>query len=173
MHLNQRSVISWLAISLLTLSYGCNRSDKLVVQPISEDFNHEYLTGGLDTNFFNTHDVMQYYEVSKYGGLPNDQILTQLDSFATATFPARKLDQIQTLTLLFYKKKLFTDYRDHLYESAMDNENRRLEGYTDDLVAAIIFERLKENPKYISFNRLIYNENNKLQIDATDTILVR
>jgi len=161
-----------MAISLLTLSYGCDRNTKLVVQPISDEFNHEYLTGGLDTNYFNTRDVMQYYQVSKYDGLPGNQILTQLDSFANATFPAKKLDHLQTLTLLFYRKKMFIDYSDHLYESARDNDNRRLEGYSDKLLAAITFERLKEDPKRMSFHSVLYNKG-KLEIKATDTILVR
>ena len=159
------------AFSLLTLTNSCTQQNDLVVQPISEEFNHEYLTGGLDTNFFNTIDVTQYYQVSNYGNLTDKQILTKLDSFAIASFPPGKSPDIQELTLLFYKKKLFVDYEDHLYESARENENRHLEGYSDELLAIITFESVKENPKKISFDRIIYNSLG--HITANDTILVQ
>lgn len=174
MHSKKRSlVISWFAISLLTLIGACSRNTKLVVEPINEELNHNFLTGErMDTNYFSTRDVMQYYQVSKYRGLPDHQILKQLDSFAIATYSSKKLDQLQKLSLLFYKKQMLVNYNDHLYESARDNDNRRLEGYADQLLAAIIFERIKENPKRMSYYRLLYDKN-KLLIKAGDTILVK
>lgn len=169
----RRLVISSLAISLLTLICACKRNTKLVVEPISEEYNHDFLTGeSLDTNFFNTQDVMQYYEVSKYEGLSDKQLLTQLNNFATATYTLRELDRLQQLNLLFYKKSIFINYNDHLYESARDNEFRRLEEYSNNLLATITFERMKENPKRMLFNTVIYDKN-KIQIDVTDTIILR
>ncbi|RZL20474.1 MAG: hypothetical protein EOO89_00100 [Pedobacter sp.] len=169
--MHKRIVQISVVFSLLTLIYSCNQQNDLVVQPISEEFNHEYLTGGLDKNFFNTIDVTQYYQVSNYRNLTDKQILTKLDSFAMASFPPVKFPDIQELTLLFYKKKLFVDYKDHLYESAREDENRHLEGYSDELLAIVTFERIKENPKKISFDRIVYNGIH--HITANDTILVQ
>jgi hypothetical protein len=170
--MRKRSVKIWTTISLLTLIYSCRQNNELVVQPISEEFNNEFLTGKLDKHYFSTRDVMQYYQVSNFSGLPDQQIFAKLDSFALSTFPLAKLNHLQMLTLLFYEKKMFIDYRDHLYESAQDNDTRRLEGYSDELLATITFERLKEDPKRMSFHRVLYNKD-KLRIKATDTILVR
>ncbi|MHA4896280.1 hypothetical protein ACXZ1K_16120 [Pedobacter sp. PWIIR3] len=165
--LTQISVV----FSLLIVMYSCRQQIDLAIEPINEEFNHKYLNGGLDTNFFNTIDVTQYYQVANYGDLTDKQILTELDSFAMASFPAGKFPDIQELTLLFYKKKMFVDYNDHLYESARENENRRLEGHSDNLLAAITFKRVKENPKKMSFHSIVYND--KDHITENDTILVQ
>ncbi|MFD1256935.1 hypothetical protein ACFQ3S_09015 [Mucilaginibacter terrae] len=142
----------------------------MVVEPISKEFNDEYLTGkGLDTNFFNPTDVMQYYQVSNYGGLTADQIFARLHDFSIASYPPRKLTHIQQLTILFYKQKLFVDYRDHLYESARDNDTRRLSDYHDDLLASISFERLKDDPRKMSLQKILYNKG-KFQKEMNDTI---
>ncbi|MGY3213126.1 hypothetical protein [Mucilaginibacter sp. HD30] len=161
-----------LAILLLFLYSSCNRQKEMVIEPISEEFNKEYITGkGLDTNFFNNTDVMQYYQVTNYGGLNADQILANLHDFSIASYPPSKLTHIQTLTLLFYEKKLFVDYRDHLYESARDNDTRRLYDYGDELLASITFERLKDDPRKMSLQKIVYDKD-KLKKEVVDTISV-
>lgn len=161
-----------LALSLLFLHSSCNRQKEMNVEPISKEFNDEYLTGkGLDTNFFNNTDVMQYYQVTNYEGLTADEILGNLHDFSKASYPPSKLTDIQTLTLLFYKKKLFVDYRDHLYESARDNDTRRLYDYGDELLASITFERLKDDPRKMSSQKIVY-DNDKLEKEMIDTISV-
>jgi hypothetical protein len=162
-----------IVISLAMLIYSCNQHKDLVVQAINKEFNHQYLTGeGLDTNYFNTNDVVQYYQVSNYSGLAVDQILTKLDRFALMSFPSSKMNHLQKLTLLFYKKEMFIDYNDHLYESARNNDNRRIEGYSEKLLATITFEALKERPKRMSSKKIFY-ENGKFQMKLMDTIIVR
>ncbi|WP_374951510.1 hypothetical protein [Mucilaginibacter sp.] len=162
-----------IVISLLSSVYSCTQKQKLVVQPISEEFNHEYLTGkGLNTDFYSTKDVMQYYQVSSYDDLTDNEVLTKLDSFAMASFLPGNIGHIQTITFLFYKKKMFVDYRDHLHESAREDENGHLIGYNDELLANITLERMKENPKKMSVRKLLYGKDN-LKLMANDTILVR
>jgi hypothetical protein len=171
--MQKRRITICLAISLLISSYGCNQQKELVVQPISEEFNDEYLTGkGLDTNYFSTSDVMQYYQVSDYGSLTAEQTLARLHDFTMARFPLAKLAHIHKLTLLFYKKKMFVDYSDHLYESARENDTRRLVGYEDELLASISFERVKADSKKISFKQILYNRS-RLQLKSIDTISVQ
>ncbi len=170
--MQKRTVKICLAISLLILFYSCNRQKEMVVEPISKEFNDEYLTGkGLDTYFFNNTDVMQYYQMANSGGLTADQIIARLHDFSMASYPPSKLTHIKTLCLLFYKKKLFVDYRDHLYESARDNDTRRLYDYGDELLASVSFERIKNDPKKMSLKKILYEEG-KFKKDVIDTILV-
>ncbi|WP_457126714.1 hypothetical protein [Mucilaginibacter sp. HD30] len=170
--MQKRTLKICLAITLLILLHSCDQPKKMVIEPISEEFNKEYLTGkGLDTNFFNNTDVMQYYQVSNYGGLTADQILGNLNEFSIASYPPSKLADIQTLTLLFYEKKLFVDYRDHLYESARDNDTRRLYDYGDELLASITFERLKDDPRKMSLQKIVYDKD-KLKKEVVDTVSV-
>ena len=170
--MKRRTIKIYLAISLLIACYSCTHQKEIAIEPISEEFNNEYLTGkDLDTNFFNTTDVMQYYQVTNYGGLTADQILGNLRDFAMASYPPSKLTHVQTLTLLFYKKKWFVDYRDHLYESARDNDTRRLYDYGDELLASITFERLKDDPRKMSLQKIVYDKD-KLEKEVVDTISV-
>lgn len=144
-----------------------------MVQPISEEFNNEYLTGkGLDTNYFSTSDVVQYYHVSNFDGLQANQLLANLHAFSIASFPPGKLAHIKKLSLLFYKKKLFVNYNDHLYESARDNDSRRLLGYNDELLACISFERIKDASQKMSLKQILYCKG-KLQNKVIDTISVQ
>ncbi|RZL16450.1 MAG: hypothetical protein EOO89_11500 [Pedobacter sp.] len=170
--MKRRTINTCLAISLLILCYSCTHPKEIAVEPINEEFNNEYLTGkGLDTNFFNTTDVMQYYQVSNHDGLNADQILSNLHDFSMASYPPAKLVHIQQLTILFYKKKLFVDYRDHLYESARDNDTRRLYDYGDELLASISFERIKNDPKKMSLKEFLYDKD-KFKKELIDTISV-
>jgi len=171
--MQKRIINIFLVISLLIPFYSCNQQKELAIAPINEEFNNEYLTGkGLDTNFFNTTDVMQYYQVTNYGGLKADQILANLHDFALASYPASKLADIQTLSLLFYKKALFVDYRDQLYESARDNDTRRLYDYGDELLANISFERIKDDSRKMSLKKNLYNKG-KFEKETIDTISVQ
>lgn len=173
MIMQRRTVKICLAISLLILFFGCNRQKEMVVEPISKEFNDNYLSGkGLDTNFFNNTDVMQYYQVANSGGLTADQILARLHDFSMASYPPSKLTHVQTLTLLFYKKKWFVDYGDHLYESARDNDTRRLYDYGDELLASISFERLKNDPRKMSLQKIVYDKD-KFKEEVVDTISVK
>ncbi|MCZ4222910.1 hypothetical protein [Pedobacter rhodius] len=143
------------------------------MQPISDEFNRQYISGkGLDTNYFNPNDVMQYYQVSNYEDLADNQILSELEVFATTRFPSYKLQQLRKLTLLFYKKKMFIDYQDHLYESARENDNRRLEGHAKELLASITLERTNKNSKNMSRKSVLY-DNGKFKMKLIDTIFVR
>ena len=169
----RKTITICLAVALLILFYSCNHQKEIAIEPINEEFNTEYLTGkGLDTNYFNTSDVMQYYQVSNYSGLTADQILSRLHDFSMANYPPGKITDIQTLSLLFYKKKLFVDYRDHLYESARDNDTRRLYDYGDELLASVSFERIKDDPRRMSLTKIFYH-NGKFQKEAIDTISLK
>ena len=169
----RKTITICLAVALLILFYSCNHQKEIAIEPINEEFNTEYLTGkGLDTNYFNTTDVMQYYQVSNFSSLNADQILARLHDFSMANYPPGKITDIQTLSLLFYKKKLLVDYRDHLYESARDNDTRRLYDYSDELLASVSFERIKNDPRKMSLKKIIY-EKGKFKKEVVDTISVQ
>lgn len=161
-------------ITLLTLIIGgCHNHEALTIEPISKEFNTRFLTGeGLDSHFFSTKDVMQYYQISNFNNLPSKDLLFKIDDFVKSHYQLIKMDSLDKLTLLFYKKRLFVDYSDHLYESARDNETRTLEGYSNDLSAWIEFTRLKEDRKKIMRQQEIYMNNGK-QLSRSDTLILK
>jgi hypothetical protein len=76
------------------------------------------------------------------------------------------------LTVLFYRKRMFVDYSDHLYESARDNESRTPEGYSNDLIVYITYERLKTGRKKVKVNKYLFPTDDDKPVRQTDTITV-
>lgn len=161
-------------ISLAFLGYSCNNHAPLLVEPISQEYNDSFLTGkGLDARYFSTKDVVQYYQVSNFSSLPPHVVLAKLGDFAKAHYPLNRIDSIKNLSLFFYEKKLFTDYSKQVYESARDNENRTLEGYADDLIAWIIYERLKNDNFKVVRSRYFISHHNQKPVELRDTFTLR
>ncbi|WP_345954435.1 hypothetical protein [Mucilaginibacter sp. PAMB04168] len=158
-------------LGFATLS--CNRHAALKIEPISIEFNERFLTGErLDTNYFSTRDVMQYYQVSNYGNQSSKNLLAKLSTYTSSRYHFKNMDTVNNLTLLFYKKRMFVDYSDHLYESARDNDNRTLEGYSNDLIARITYERLKKNRQKIVVTKYLYPIDDNKPLGQTDTLTV-
>jgi hypothetical protein len=132
------------AASLVTLYCSCTKNNELSIEPISQEYNDRFVTGeGLDARYFSTKDVVQYYKVSGINNFTPQIVLVKLGAFTDAHYKANIRDNVQNLNVLFYREKWFAGYDKHLYESARDNENRTLEGHSDDMVAWITYERLK------------------------------
>jgi hypothetical protein len=147
---------------------SCNNS--LTIEPISKEMNDDFLTGeGLDTSYFNTYDVMQYYQISHYSTLSATELQGKLNKFVQNRYQLKKNDKLNNLTILFYKKKLFGDYEDIVFESARDNENRTLIGYEDNLIARTEFTRLKNENAKAAYWQLLYIKDSK-PLSKIDTI---
>jgi hypothetical protein len=163
------TVFALLCLSMLS----CNRHAALTIEPISKEFNERFLTGEmLDSSYFSTKDVMQYYQVSNFGALSPENLLAKLSWFTSSRYDLKKMDTVNNLTLFFYRKRMFVDYSDHLYESARDNENRTLEGYSNDLIAYITYERLKTDRRRVKVHKYLFTTNDYKPLGQTDTITV-
>jgi hypothetical protein len=163
------TVFALLCLAMLS----CNRHAALIIEPISKDFNERFLTGEmLEPSYFSTKDVMQYYQVSNFDALSPRDLLAKLSGFTSSRYDLKKMDTVNDLTVLFYRKRIFVDYSDHLYESARDNENRTLEGYSNDLMAYITYERLKTDRRKIIVDRYLYPTDDDKPVEQTDTITV-
>jgi len=158
-------------IAFTLLFYSCYSKEELKIEPISKEYNDRFLTlTGLDTSLFNTKELVQYYQVSSYENLPPEAFLTKLGDFTNARYLFNKRDGVNTLNIFFYKKRLFVDYSKDMYRSARDNENRTLEGYSDDLVALITYERLKDNKPATIFSKFFYASEEHDELELRDTI---
>lgn len=152
---------------------SCNRHSALTIEPISKEFNERFLTGEmLDSSVFSTKDVMQYYQVSNFGDLSPKDLLAKLSGFTSSRYDLKKMDMVNQLTVLFYRKRMFVDYSDHLYESARGNENRTLEGYSNDLMAYITYERLKTDRRKVKVLKYLFRTDDYKPVGQTDTITV-
>lgn len=163
------------AASFITLYCSCSKNGELSVEPISQEYNEQFLTGkGLDTRFFSTKDVVQYYQVSDFNSSSPSIVLAKLGAFADVRYRARLRNNIKNLNVLFYQKKWFAGYSKHLYESARDNENRALEGYSDDLVAWITYEKLKgDDKKLVRTRSYFFHANGGKPSEQRDTVALK
>ena len=157
---------------LLVFLFGnCTGNAVLVIEPISRESNESFLTGkGLDTNYFSTKDVVQYYQVSGYKNGSSAQLLLKLQAFVMEHYHVKNMKDIQQLEILFYRKKMLSNYSDIVYESARENEMRTLTDHNDDLVASIDFERLTNDPKVVIRRAIIYHTGYNKPLIRTDTI---
>ena len=163
------TVFALLCLAMLS----CNRHSALTIEPINKEFNERFLTGEmLDSSYFTTKDVIQYYQVANFGDLSPKDLLAKLSGFTSSRYDLKKMDTVNQLTVFFYRKRMFVDYSDHLYESARDNENRTLEGYSDDLMAYITYERLKTERKKVKVHKYLFPTDDHKPVGQTDTIAV-
>jgi hypothetical protein len=159
-------------ITLVTVSCSCNNA--IHITPVSREYNERFLTlQGLDPDYFSKKDVVQYYQVSGTNGLSPKQFIAQLHEFAQANYKFHKMDSVLTLNLLFYRKQLFTDYSKVVYESARDNENGLLEGYSNDLLARITYQRSSGKPLKISRSSYYYGGEANDRLELRDTISIK
>lgn len=159
--------------ALIILLCSCSNNKILLIEPISQEYNQRFITlQGLDTSMFSNKDVVQYYQISDYKSLPGDTILAKLGAFANIHYKLNNtdLDSVNALNIFFYKKRLFVDYSKNLYTSARDNENRTLEGYSDDLLAWISYQRLKENRQKIICNMYLFASKEYQLLELRDTL---
>lgn len=161
------TVFALLCLAILS----CNRHSALTIEPISKEFNERFLTGEMmDRSYFSSKDVVQYYQVSNLGALSPKNLLAKLSGFTSSRYDLKKMDTVNNLTVLFYRKRMFVDYSDHLYESARDNDNRTLEGYSNDLMAYITYERLKTDRSKVKVHKYLFSTDDHKPVGQTDTI---
>lgn len=142
------------AASFITLYCSCTKKTEPSIEPISQEYNDRFITGeGLDTRYFSTKNVVQYYQMSGFDDFTPNTMLDKLGAFTDARYKANIRDSVEELNVLFYRERWFAGYDKHLYESARDNENRTLEGHSDDLVAWITYKRLKSNAVKVARTR--------------------
>ena len=159
--------------ALIMISFSCSNHKTLLIEPISHEYNERFITlQDLDTSMFSNNNVVQYYQVSDYTGLPGDTVLARLSAFTNVhyKFNNTDLDSVYALNIFFYKKRLFVDYSKNLYTSARDNENKTLEGYSDDLLAWISYERVKENRHKIICNKYLFASKEYELLELRDTL---
>ena len=153
--------------------YGCNRDQAFMIEPIDAEFNVRLRTGkGLRPELFSTTDVLQYYQIDNCSNLRSADLKRKLNDFSDKYYKQKRLAKIQQLTILFYQKQLFTDYGDHLYECARDNENGTLNGYADYLKARIYFIKLSTDSNKVVRHTNIYNAGNKT-VSSIDTLQIK
>jgi hypothetical protein len=157
--------------ALIMLFCSCSNHDNVLIEPISAEYNERFLTlQGLDQSMFSEKDVVQYYQVSNFKGLSRDTVLARLGAFASIHYKFNKMDSVNTLDIFFYRKRLFVDYSKNLYVSARDNDNRTLEGYSDDLLAWISYERLKSNRLKIIRSMYLHSDKEHRLLELRDTL---
>jgi hypothetical protein len=159
--------------ALIMLFCSCSNHDNVLIEPISAEYNERFLTlQGLDQSMFSKKDVVQYYQVSNFRGLPRDTVLARLGAFTNLhyKFSNIDMDSVYTLNIFFYRKRLSANYSKNLYESARDNDNRTLEGYSGDLMAWISYERLKSNRLKIIRSLYLHSDKEHKLLELRDTL---
>ena len=133
--------ILFLNILLIPSFYNCTNNNTMIIAPIDKEFNEQLLTGkGLDSIFFSTKELLQYYQISNFSHLSQNDFQLKLDEFVSKNY---KINNFSDFTILFYKKESFVNYSDYVYEAARDNQNGSIEEYKSNLVAKIVLVKQK------------------------------
>lgn len=145
----------------------------MTIEPIDKELNGRLLTGkNLDARLFSTRDLLQYYEVSDYKGFKPEDIQKKIDSFINAKYKSSDLSQANQITFLFYKKDIFTDYREYVYEAARDTEAGFLSEYPDRLVSQLEFLKIKGDALKILRRRTVYQKE-EILLSKEDTVNIK
>jgi hypothetical protein len=89
-----------ISLFLVTMLHSCQRQHPLVIEPISEESNVNFLSEkNLDPSFYSTKIVFQYYQVSGYDHLPAKDIALKLDSFVKLRYPIKENKHRKSVTI--------------------------------------------------------------------------
>ena len=159
-------------IALLFILQSCTQQ-KLSIKPINAEANKDLLNvKGLDTRLFSTKDIFQYYEIDSYKNIPKDEILNKIQEFAVERYPVKGSESWETLTVLFYRESIFSNYINKVYEAARENESGRILDSNEDIVAVFYLSRVKAKPRQYLRRVILYDDGNIL-MEKTDSILVK
>ncbi len=133
------------------------KNKNMEIEPIIKEFNDSAKYG------------IQYFEISDYKNLSAEELVTKLEDFEKMINKSRKYKIYTNFQVLFYKKSLFANYKNHIYETAEENEFGGIEGYNDNIISKIYY--YKEDPKSDNYlyTRIIYNKD-KIILEKKDTI---
>jgi hypothetical protein len=159
-------------IALLFILQSCTQQ-KFSITPINAEANKDLLNAqGLDTRLFSTKDIFQYYEIDGYKNIPKHDLLDKIQEFAVERQPVKGSESWETLTVLFYRESIFSNYSNKVYEAARENESGRILDSNDDVVAVFHLSRVKAKPLQYLRRVILYDDGNIL-MEKTDSILVK
>jgi hypothetical protein len=143
----------------------------LVIEPISEESNAALLTGkNLDLRLYSIKNTFQYYQIDGYSNLSAKKLAFKLDSFAMVRYSIKENKHREHLVIWFYKKQLYSNYSDLVYESARENENGSLTDHSEDVVALIDLEFLTKSKKILIRDTYIYYPKGSKSLAEHDTV---
>lgn len=153
------------------ICFSCS-NNAVAIEPIDAELNQQILTGnGLDNNLFNRKEITQYYQISNYEELPTTKLEDELNNYVSVNYNLKQLATFRQVNIIFYQKRLFKDYSDHLYTLVQESDSGYLTDYKDDLVGVVSFKQLKgKNGKLLRKTRIIQNSENTFR--HTDTLTV-
>lgn len=140
----------------------------MTIIPVDEELNEKLVSGkGLDPNYFSTKNIFQYYEISDFKHLPENDFKTTLDDFIIKQYAFADVSKSDEFIIRFYKKKILTDYGDHVYEAARDDESGSIWEHQDNLAAMIWLSALDKGNKKVVRRLIRYEEHSIFSEDST------
>jgi hypothetical protein len=77
----------------------------MTTTPVDEELNEKLVSGkGLDPNYFSTRNIFQYYEISDFKQLPENDFETTLDDFIINQYAFADVSKSDEFIIRFYKK---------------------------------------------------------------------
>lgn len=156
---------------LVTMLLSCQRQPNLLIESISKESNEAFLTGkNLDPRLYSTKIAFQYYQIKGYTHLPAKDIAFKLDSFVKLRYPLKENRHRKSLTIWFYRKQLYSDYDDVVYESARESENGSLIGHPEDIVALLELEFQANGERTLIKHICVYHPERGEPLVKLDTV---
>lgn len=160
------------AFFILVFSYFSCSNNIVAIEPINTELNQQLLTGnGLDPNLFSRKEITQYYQIDNYEQLTSAKLEGELNEYVSGNYTLKQIATFRQVNIIFYQKKLFKNYNNHLYTLVQDSDSGFISNYKNDLVGVVSFEKLKgKRGKLLRKTRIIQNSENTFQ--RTDTITI-
>ena len=135
---------------MLIFLSACHVKSSLRIQPIDAELNHKFMSGdGLDSNYFSTKQIFQYYELENSDYLSKSELLKTINAFIEKQYVLSGRNNTESLRIFFYRKDLFSRYGNNVYESAREQESGRIEDENDNLVAQVDFTKNSNRFTYL------------------------
>ena len=111
---------------------------------------------------------LEYYQISNYENLSNEELMDKIDAFIKQEF----LDKGKyNFTAYFYEKNFFINYKNHLNEDEIDSERGHLLNYRSKMRAIFCCDD-SDDKKIKIYTKTIY-DHDKLVLEKEDTISVK
>ena len=144
---------------------------KFKIDAVDKELNTSLMTlKGLDSRLFSTKEKLQYFEISGFSDLKPSDLKLKLTEFITKNYNLNEISKADEFTFMFYKKSLFVDYREYVYEAARDTERGTIEEYKDNLIAQVWFTNStdRKSIRHVA----LYNKDIQL-LNEADTIEIK
>lgn len=161
--------VKYLSVLVVVSLCACAKRDGIVIEPIDEELNRQLITGErLNVNLFSSRNIVQYYQISNSDTDKSQELRAAIDEMIQRNYSPTMISSFETMIIHIYRKGIFDNYEDEVYQAARDNEFGSLDNRNGDKIGLVYFRTI--NRKLVR-EVILYHKDSILHA-ATDTVLI-